>query len=162
MGRACDMWLPPKPPWCDLAGSATWGPRAMARRDWPQKLESKNTWEESQCWEALVSSLSHCAPLNIRSVPKANTGWNQDGGDVGKMSNLALELFSTLILLGLPYFTHMLNFFFFFKYLSINKIKASQVVLVVKSLPANAGDVKDVGLIPGLRKSCGGGNVNPL
>ena len=26
---------------------------------------------------------------------------------------------------------------------------ASQVVLVVKNLPANAGDIKDVGLIPG-------------
>ena len=28
-------------------------------------------------------------------------------------------------------------------------IWASQVVLVVKNLPANAGDVKDTGLIPG-------------
>ena len=27
---------------------------------------------------------------------------------------------------------------------------ASQVALVVKNLPANAGDVRDVGLIPGL------------
>ena len=29
-------------------------------------------------------------------------------------------------------------------------IKASQVLLVVKNLPANAGDIKDVGLIPAL------------
>ena len=28
-------------------------------------------------------------------------------------------------------------------------IRASQVVLVVKILPANAGDIKDMGLIPG-------------
>ena len=39
---------------------------------------------------------------------------------------------------------------------------ASQVVLVVKNLLANAGDVKDVGLIPGLGRSPGGGPDNPL
>ena len=32
---------------------------------------------------------------------------------------------------------------------SYNSSRASQMVLVVKSLPANAGDVRDVGLIPG-------------
>ena len=41
-------------------------------------------------------------------------------------------------------------------------ILASQVVLVVKNLPANAGDIRDVGLIPGLGKSPGGGHGNPL
>ena len=41
-------------------------------------------------------------------------------------------------------------------------IQASQVVLVVKSSPANAGDVRDRGLIPGLRRSPGEGNGNPL
>ena len=39
---------------------------------------------------------------------------------------------------------------------------ASQVVLVVKNLPANAGDERDVGLIPGLGRSPGVGNGNPL
>ena len=39
---------------------------------------------------------------------------------------------------------------------------ASQVVLLVKNPPANAGDVRDVGLIPGLGRSPGGGNGNPL
>ena len=33
---------------------------------------------------------------------------------------------------------------------------ASQVVLVVKKLPANAGDIGDVGLISGLGRSFGG------
>ena len=33
---------------------------------------------------------------------------------------------------------------------------------VVKNLPANAGDSEDVGLIPGLGRSSGGGNGNPL
>jgi len=36
------------------------------------------------------------------------------------------------------------------------------VVLVVKNLPANAGDVRDVGLIPGLERSPEEGNGNPL
>ena len=36
------------------------------------------------------------------------------------------------------------------------------VVLVVKNLPDNAGDRRDVGLIPGSRKSPGEGNGNPL
>ena len=39
---------------------------------------------------------------------------------------------------------------------------ASQVELVVKNLPANAGDVRDTGLIPGLGRSPGGGHGNPL
>ena len=34
--------------------------------------------------------------------------------------------------------------------------------LVVKNLPANAGDKKDMGLIPGLGRSPGGGHGNPL
>ena len=39
---------------------------------------------------------------------------------------------------------------------------ASQVALVIKNLPANAGDVRDMGLIPGSRRCPGGGNGNPL
>ena len=38
---------------------------------------------------------------------------------------------------------------------------ASQVVLVVKNLPANAGDLRDVGPIPGLGRSPGEENGNP-
>ena len=38
----------------------------------------------------------------------------------------------------------------------------SQAVLVVKNPPANAGDIRDVSLIPGLGRSPGGGNGNPL
>ena len=33
---------------------------------------------------------------------------------------------------------------------------------MVKNSPANAGDIRDAGLIPGLGKSPGGGNGNPL
>ena len=39
---------------------------------------------------------------------------------------------------------------------------SSQVVLVVKNPPANTGDIRDAGSIPGLGKSPGGGHGNPL
>ena len=39
---------------------------------------------------------------------------------------------------------------------------ASQVVLVLKNLLANAEDIRDMGWIPGLGKSPGGENGNPL
>ena len=40
-------------------------------------------------------------------------------------------------------------------------IRHSQVELVVKNLPANAGDTGDTGLIPGSGGSPGGGHGNP-
>ena len=40
--------------------------------------------------------------------------------------------------------------------------EASQVALVVKSLPANAGDIRDAGSIPRLGRSPGEGHGNPL
>ena len=40
--------------------------------------------------------------------------------------------------------------------------RASQVARVVKNLPANAGGVRDAGLIPGLGRSLGGEHGNPL
>ena len=39
---------------------------------------------------------------------------------------------------------------------------ASQAVRVEKNLPANAGDIRDVGLIPGSGRSPGGGHGNAL
>ena len=38
----------------------------------------------------------------------------------------------------------------------------SQAVQLVKNLPASTGDARDLGLIPGLERSPGGGNGNPL
>ena len=40
--------------------------------------------------------------------------------------------------------------------------RASQETLVVKNPPAKAGDSRDVGSIPGSRRSLGGGHGNPL
>ena len=42
------------------------------------------------------------------------------------------------------------------------RVWASQVALLVKNLPANAGDVRDAGSIPGMKRSSGGGHGNPL
>ena len=39
---------------------------------------------------------------------------------------------------------------------------ASQVALVVKNLPANAGDIRDTGSIPGSGRSPGEGHSNLL
>ena len=41
-------------------------------------------------------------------------------------------------------------------------IWASQEALVVKNLPANAGDIRDVSLIPGSGRSPRGGHGNPF
>ena len=41
-------------------------------------------------------------------------------------------------------------------------IRASQEALVVKNSPANAGDIRDVGPVPGLGRSPGGGHGNSL
>ena len=41
-------------------------------------------------------------------------------------------------------------------------IWASRVALVAKNLPANAGDIRDEGLIPGFGRSPGEGHGNPL
>ena len=43
----------------------------------------------------------------------------------------------------------------------ISLARASQVALVVKNLPANTGDVRDMGSIPGSGGSPGGGHGNP-
>ena len=39
---------------------------------------------------------------------------------------------------------------------------ASQAALEIKKMPANAGDIRDVGLIPGLERYPGGGHCNPF
>ena len=43
-----------------------------------------------------------------------------------------------------------------------NKTKDFPGGSVVKNLPANAGDAKDMDSIPGLERSPGGGHGNPL
>ena len=44
----------------------------------------------------------------------------------------------------------------------IRCLRASQVALVVKNPPVKAGDIREVGSIPGLGRSLGGGHGNSL
>ena len=53
-------------------------------------------------------------------------------------------------------------FLIFWISLRYTYVQASQVALVVKKLPANAGDIRDLGSIPGLGTSPGGGPGNLL
>ena len=50
----------------------------------------------------------------------------------------------------------------YFKESHSKSLWSSQVVLMVKNLPANAGDIRDVSLTPGSGSSPGEGNGNPL
>ena len=47
------------------------------------------------------------------------------------------------------------------EYLQFSLVLASQVALVIKNPPANAGDIRDMGLISGSGRSSGGGHGNP-
>ena len=93
---------------------------------WCHQAISSSVVPFSSCPQSLpasVSSLSHCAPLNIRSVPKANMGWNQDGGDVGKMSNpgssAVFYLDPTWVAL---FYSHAQFFFFFFNISALTRL----------------------------------------
>ena len=48
------------------------------------------------------------------------------------------------------------------KLIKLKIMRVSQVALVVKNMPANAGDIRDVGSVPGLGRSPGEGHGNPL
>ena len=48
------------------------------------------------------------------------------------------------------------------QWMDLESIRASQVALMVKNSPANAGDVRDTGSIPGSGRFPGGGPGNPL
>ena len=50
----------------------------------------------------------------------------------------------------------------FYLWLGSHIPQASQVVLVVKNLPANDGDIRDSGSIPGSGRCPGTGNGTPL
>ena len=47
-------------------------------------------------------------------------------------------------------------------YIRLGMPWASQVALVVKNLPASAGDIRDTGSVPRSGRSLGGGHGNPL
>ena len=66
------------------------------------------------------------------------------GGRVGDLQELSHSPFFFLVCI----FNHFSFFFNFFFCIEVKPIRASQVALVVKNPPANAGDVRGVGSIP--------------
>ena len=58
--------------------------------------------------------------------------------------------------------SHKGVFFFFLIASAIPVLGASQVALVIKNLPANAGDTRDVGWVAGLGRSPGEGAGYPF
>ena len=62
------------------------------------------------------------------------------------------------MVMGSYRYTHVQNY----QYVTFMWASASQSPLVVNNTSANAGDTSDMGSIPGLRRSPGGGNGNLL
>ena len=77
--------------------------------------------------------------------PRGSPAENPWGGAITSFFNNCVEFCSM----------NVLSFIYLF-------FRASQVALMVKNPPANAGDIRDTGSIPGSGRSPGGGNGNPL
>ena len=79
----------------------------------------------------------------------------QGGGDDGTIDSLTVVV--------IFFFLYSIFFTYFFKDIKISKRPSGfPGGTVVKNPPPNAGDKRDVGYIPGLGRSPGGGNGNPL
>ena len=88
-------------------------------------------------------------------------GWG-GGGAMGDGEHWEASGASSL---GVSVFPHVSNWnfmIFFLIFIGVLMIWASQVVLVGKNPPASAGDIRDVGSIPGWGRSPGGGHGYPL
>ena len=110
----------------------------------PASLVAQTVKHLPAVWETRVRSLGWEDLLEKEMATHSSTlawkiPWTEDPGRLQYM--------------GLQSWTRLSNFTFFW---------ASQVALLVKNSPANARDVRDAGLIPGLGRSPGGGYGNPL
>ena len=78
-----------------------------------------------------------------------------------KVSHISLRL---LIFIIFNYYFYFIIYLLFYYYYIVFIVSywASQATLVVKNPPANAGDKRDPGSIPGLGRSPGGRHGNPL
>ena len=104
---------------------------------------------QARILEWVAISYSRIALLKMSSkysIKKKNTALNH----TGKASILFPVQWVKKSYL-LPHFSQCLHSF-----------RASQLALVVKNPPANAGDIRDSSLIPGFWRSPGGGHRNPL
>ena len=72
------------------------------------------------------------------------------------------EIHFTVVLICIYLLTTDIEHIFMSFWASAYPFCASQMVLVVNNLPANAGDIRDMGSIPGWGRCPGGGHGNPL
>ena len=73
-----------------------------------------------------------------------------------------IQLYLVLLFVYLYCLLHPCNYPCFILYHVLALFWASQVMLVVKNLPANAGDTRNMGSISGSGRSPGEGNSSPL
>ena len=73
-----------------------------------------------------------------------------------------MSYWSSVCLLWRKVYLGLLLIFWFIPFINWAARAASHVMLVVNNLPANAGDVRDGGVIVGSGRSPGGGHGNPL
>ena len=99
-----------------------------------------DTWVRSLGWDDPLEKgmATHCSILAWRIQ------WAEEPGRLQSMRSQSQRQLS--------------DFHFLFLWFQ----RVSQVALVGKNPPANAGDIRDVGLIPGSGRSSGEGNGNPL
>ena len=109
------------------------GLRRSSKRD----SRDKSVFTRILCYCCSVAQLC----LTLWDFPGKNTGWVTNPFSRG--SSVFVGGFFTAQLPGKPE-------------------RSSQVALVVRNLIAKAGDIRDVGLIPGLRSFPAEGNGNPL
>ena len=94
------------------------------------------------------------------SLPLAPHGKPQQQPKMPQMCSFILFLVKSFNFFYLPIISLSLSFFFFD--IGYGNDGASQVALVVKNPPANAGDVRNADSMLGWGRSPGGGHDNPL
>ena len=144
-----------------LISSPTWEPQSR-----PYEQEALSSSPEELNLNFSPEGTTHCKELVLgEGCQQPTTTWKQPNWGWGKIvltqEALASKPFSLYNSVSQPHFP-TLDSFFRGTFCILLRIWASQVALVVKNLPANAGDKRNAGLIPELERSPGEGNGHML
>ena len=124
----------------------------FSRQEHWSGLPFPSPMHESEKWKGSRSVVSDSKRPHGLQPTRLLCPWDFPGKSTGVGCRCLLRVWFPSIVKS----TH-----FYFVY-SVHIFGASQVALVVKNLPANAGDIRDEGSIPGSGRSPGGGLDNPL